>query len=49
MDRRGRALFLTKKSESDPDVTLGDEVKAEGVLGENRSIATQEIKMPGAD
>ena len=47
MDHRGRALFLTTKTGIDPDVTLGDEVKVKGVLGENGSIAAQGIRMPG--
>ena len=42
-------MFLTTKTEIDPDVALGNEVKVEGVLEEDGSLTTQEIKLLGAN
>ena len=46
---KGCAFFLNTKTEIDPDVTVGEEVKAEGILDNEGSLVTREIKSLGAD
>jgi hypothetical protein len=45
----GRAVFLITKTKIDPDVTVGENVKAEGILDNEGSLVTRENKSMGTD
>ena len=44
-----RVITITTKTEIDPGITQGDEVKVEGVVGEGGSLVALEIQLIGTD
>lgn len=42
-------VIITVRTEIDSEIALGNEVKVEGVLGEERSVTAQEMKLLGAN
>jgi hypothetical protein len=42
-------VIVTSETEIDEDITLGDEVKVEGILAENGTVTATEIKMLSPD